>query len=194
MIDKDNLHQFYIISGDRESVLEELPKFEGEVYKLEFKTFKIEDSRKVKDIQSRRSLGKQFIIISIKEITLEAQQSLLKVTEDTTSNTHIFFIIPDMEMILLTLKSRAVCIESKKSGLHDLSERFWNTTVKDRFDLVEEIESDKENVAKFLDSLEKDCPRECLSDLYDVKRKIKATGVSVKMLLEHLSLVLPFKK
>ncbi|MCI5108308.1 MAG: hypothetical protein MRY49_00485 [Candidatus Pacebacteria bacterium] len=194
-IDKDNLHQTYIISGNREGILKELSSFiEGDVYKLEVSSLSVEDVRDIKSIESRKSLGQQFIIISAKEVTLSAQQALLKVTEDTGKDTHIFFVVPNQDMIIPTLKSRAFCLDYKKDGVHDFSERFWKGTLKERFILAEEIESDKEDINNFLDSLEKDCPKEFLSDLYDVKKKIRTTGVSVKILLEHLSLVLPLEK
>jgi len=213
-INLTNLHHTYIISGDREEILKTLIPFIEKEFGIktkgnpdfffqEFDSMYVEDARDIKIWQQNKTLDtKQFFVISAGKITPQAQNAFLKITEDPTPNTCFFFILPNQEALLPTLRSRAVVIEhqSKKNKHIELAKKFLESNPKDRLDIAlrfhpkDKDKIDKEDIQKFLSALEIVLEeKEFSHDIYDIKKKIQASGVSVKTLLEHLAMVLPFK-
>ena len=212
------LHHTYVISGHRKSVLEELiPFIENECgveikgnpdfFYKDYDTFYVEDARYISSLGQNKTLGRlQVFVLSLKDITLEAQNAFLKITEDPSPSTVFFFVLPNKEMLISTLQSRSMLIEHKKTKQepNDLAREFYSANPKKRLEIIlpfhpkEKEDIDKEKILLFLSSLEavfvKNKEKEALHDIYDVKKKLQARGVSVKTLLEHLAMVLPFKK
>ena len=217
-INPKTLHHTYIISGDRNAVIEELiPFIEGscgietkgnpDFFYKDYDTFYVEDTRYIGSLGQNKTLGKlQVFVLSLKDITIEAQNAFLKITEDPSPNTVFFFVLPNKEILIPTLQSRAMLIEHKntQSEPSDLAREFYSANPKRRLELIlpfhpkEKENIDKEKILLFLSSLEvvffENKEKEALHDIYDVKKKLQARGVSVKTLLEHLAMVLPFKK
>ena len=217
-INPKTLHHTYIISGDRNAVIEELiPFIEGscgietkgnpDFFYKDYDTFYVKDTRYISSLGQNKTLGKlQVFVLSLKDITIEAQNAFLKITEDPSPNTVFFFVLPNKEILIPTLQSRAMLIEHKntQSEPSDLAREFYSANPKRRLELIlpfhpkEKENIDKEKILLFLSSLEvvffENKEKEALHDIYDVKKKLQARGVSVKTLLEHLAMVLPFKK
>lgn len=208
----DALHHTYIISGDREhafsAVLEFIEKDCGvtvlgnqDVFAKTYDSFYIDDARGIRDLQQHTTLDTtQFFVLSMKEITHQAQNALLKITEDPTTDTCFFVLVPNHQVLLPTLLSRAVLIEykSENNEYRKTVQEFVDASVKERLQIIEPFHPknkegvDKEKIGQFLSALETAIrDRQALHDVYDVKKKLQARGVSVKTLLEHLAVLLP---
>ncbi len=219
-----NLHHAYLIEGEREVVLKELTNFlELEVkFKIhgnpdfwygEFDTLGIDDGRVLQERQIRKSLGgKKIFVISTNFITREAQNSLLKVFEEPTTETHFFILTPSAESLLPTLKSRLVIIKSSpanmKMGGDKIAVEFLGKNGAERIELLGEIIENKEKgqAIDFLNNLEKVLrdrspqkkytPEEIFvfDEIIKCRSYLHDRAPSVKMILEYLSLIIPFKK
>ena len=137
-----NLHHAYLLEGEKEFVFQELLNFLNK--KLNFSTisnpdfwlgdfdsFGIDDGRVIKDVQSKMSFssgGKKILVIKTNFITHEAQNSLLKVFEEPTEDTHLFLIMSSSESLLPTLKSRLMIL--KNLGVPHFGEKFRSSTPK----------------------------------------------------------------
>lgn len=215
-IDPQTLHHTYILSGDRSAVLADLKTFvrdtlgvrtenNPDFWLKEYESFPVEEARRVQQLQSNTTLESlQVFIISAGEITRSAQQSLLKVTEEPAPKTCFFFVVPGVDMLLPTLLSRAVVIACGQGGAASQvsASDFLSASPAERLELVKVFDPKsgvhKEQVLRFLTDVEQEIARHGvnagLHDVYDVARKVRATGVSTKALLEHLSMVVPFQK
>ncbi len=212
------LHHTYIISGDRPILVKEICLMLRKEFDVseedvrdfvvkEYETLYVDDAREILTLQRQKNLASmQFFVLSAREIVTEAQHAFLKMTEEPSPNTYFFFIVPDHDSLLATLKSRAVLIEHRgdTNEYRDVAKEFILGTPVERFKIVEPFHPkegdlpDKEAISQFLSALEVELFKvgiiDGLHDVYDIKMKIKATGVSVKMLLDHLAIVVPFHK
>lgn len=209
-IQPEQLHHTYIISGDRASAFPEIINFientcgvrvagNQDVFVKEYDSFYIDDAREIRDLQQHAAVkDRQFFVLSIKEMTRQAQNAFLKIAEDPTANTCFFILVSNYETLLPTLRSRAVIVENKEEddSYHETAQEFLASSVSDRLEMVQKLHTadtvDKEKIYQFLSALEGvTVEKRSLHDIYDVKKKMQAQGVSVKTLLEHVSVVLP---
>lgn len=181
----------------------------------EFDTFGIEDGRKIKELQTRKAVsgGKQIFIISAEFFTNEAQNSLLKVFEEPTKNTHFFIITPNAETLLPTLRSRMLILRRAdiSKTIEDMSpvsviniEEFLKGSKAQRLELLKDIieEKDKSAAISFLNELEKTlyekyigssskAERDILEEIIKAKKYLNSRAPSVKIILEHIALITP---
>ncbi|MFH1402387.1 MAG: hypothetical protein ABIG87_02045 [Patescibacteria group bacterium] len=253
-LNKKNLHHAYLLVGEKEKVLKELLLFlETEVdfktkanpdfYLEDFDSFGIDDGRKIKDFQSKKAIRgeKKIIVIRTNFITVEAQNSFLKIFEEPTENTHFFLILSSAETLLPTLKSRLMIIKNivdEPIGI-DLDvqrpsesplghwmpklsvEVFLTTDIAKRFELIKVFlpkkkgeKADRAGAILFLNDLERllyknykeggggatasPSPRNPQKVVFIFEEIIKCRSYlndrspSVKMILEHLSQIIPF--
>ena len=214
-------HAYFIFGGDKElsrlrALLEKKMNFSflgnPDFWFEETDTFGIEESRTLKEVHSRKPLGKiKVFIIKTSFITNEAQNALLKILEDPLPHSFFFFIMPSDEYILPTLLSRFMIINDG-SRAEDKSEpefdvpSFLSLNPAKRIKLLSKIvdAKDKEKALKFLNSLEKELRKkyypfssgaleagEIFRTLLQSKKYLYSRGASVKIILENLSLVLP---
>ena len=216
-LNKDNLHHAYLLDGVFADVLAELEKFlEGELnFKVkanpdfwlgEFETFGIDDGRKIKEMQTRTASAgdKKIFIISANFITSEAQNALLKMFEEPTSGTHFFIITSNTSQILPTLKSRLQIIACPRLDLgqacprSSLGQEFLKVSKAERLELLKPIieEKDKQRAIEFLNDLEQELAGDvrknhfALEEIQKVRGYLNDRGSSVKMLLEHIAVVI----
>jgi hypothetical protein len=221
-----NLHHAYLLEGEREKVRPHLLAFfEDEVQMLtrgnpdfwygEFDTFGIEEGRIVQDLQSKKAFDtRKVFVIALNSITHEAQNSLLKVFEEPTANTHFFVLAPSIEIFLPTVLSRLTVIRRDPQSLEikvskkSLENVFLETRPPQRLELLKDLIEDKEKskVILFLNNLEKllksDTRMNSISSeqIFVFDQIIKCRGYlydrspSIKMILEHLSLIIPVMK
>lgn len=222
------IHHACLIEGENEEVFAGLCKlFEKEMDFLtignpdfwhgEFNTFGINDGRKIKELQTRKAVsgGKQIFIISAKFFTTEAQNSLLKVFEEPTENTHFFIITPNAETLLPTLRSRMFIISGKSGPFQRCKERsFPNVDVEEflksskakRLELLKDTieEKDKSAAVSFLNELEQSLYKKfgssaskfeqmVFKEIIKCKKYLNGRAPSVKIILEHVALTTPFK-
>ncbi len=119
-------HAYYFVGHKADELISKLKHFLENVvgvkttgnpdfYHGKFKTLAIDDARAITESSSRKSFDesstRKIYIIEADFITEEAQNSLLKVFEEPTSGTH-FFIISPQDVLLPTLRSRMLVIQS----------------------------------------------------------------------------------
>lgn len=213
----DALHHAYLICGDPEKACSDLTEFLSQECEVEVKgnpdllhvktaRFGIDTARSVRQSQQKKAFrGRKFFILSFENITVEAQNSLLKSIEEPTAGTHFFLITPTKEQLLPTLLSRVEVIEYRKKEAknNDQISSFLTSTVSKRLSIVEEIyKKDVSEARSFLDRLEESLYEEgvtheatCAFDAIDLaKQYINHRGASSKLLLEHLALNCDVKK
>jgi len=219
IINYDNLHHAYGIESLDRNIVQEIKKFISQngndyIFLKEYDTFYIDDARTIKSLQAEKTEEnkKRFFVLSVNFITKEAQNALLKVFEEPSLNTYFFLVIPSMEDLLPTLKSRLFILDIEKN--EDLSEAiiniedFLKMELKERFDLVKRLTEKKNGdmqltkieALKFMRRLETKI-YEIKNDLVDadyifqeifmINKYLKRNGSSVKMLMDHCSVVIP---
>ena len=129
-INSKNLHHAYLLEGEKEGVSQLLLNFlnknldfsttaNPDFWLGDFDSLGIDDSREIKNFQSRKAFvgDRKILVIKTNFITHEAQNSLLKVFEEPTIGTHLFLIMPSIENLLPTLKSRLMIVKNLDGNL-----------------------------------------------------------------------------
>ena len=212
-------HHAYVVEGQKDFILPILvetlvskfgvnTKANPDFTQLHFESFGIDESRKLKEMQSSKSIsdGKRFFIISTNSVTIQAQNSMLKMFEEPGENTHFFLILPTLSILIETLLSRVEKLEisggEKKEGID--AKIFMKSTHPERLKIVEKfLKANKESkeikslVSNFFSDIEiilaKDLNKNksSLENLLNIKKYIFDTSSSVKILLETAALTFP---
>ncbi|MFA6797472.1 MAG: hypothetical protein WCR40_02100 [Candidatus Paceibacterota bacterium] len=222
-IDKDFLHHAYCIEGDSSCILSKLENFLINELKFsihenqdfwygEYDTLDIEDSRKIKDLHQNRPVvsDKKIFVISTNFITEKAQNSMLKLFEEPSGDTHFFLIIPTVENIIPTLRSRMIIIEHGEKGGSIINvKNFLKASVGERIEMIKKLmtsvsdeEKSKMEVVKFINSIEVELKKKIdfskgnkkymslFENLEKVRQYVGEQSPSLKILLEHLALTI----
>ncbi len=222
-LDKDNLHHAYLIEGDRELIVPEIVSFlqtinVATVANPDFAHITI-DNFKIDDALSLRTMGEQkgytdnkkIFIVSANSLSLDAQQTLLKMFEEPILNTHFFLVVPDKNALVRTLISRFYFIDAsgEKKNLKE-TQKFFALTPTARIaflkDFLEEGDEDEGMVAtdssrakslRFLNDLEAvlhadiAANSESLEHILQVRKFLRQPGSSTKSLMESVALLAP---
>lgn len=230
MFNKDKLHHAYLLVGNKErAVLNVFDFLEKELnfptkanpdfYFKKAVTLGVEDSFELKNFQSKKALvgNKKILIVQTDFITSEAQNSLLKVFEETAENTHIFLISPSAENFLDTLKSRfqIVFLDDSSCSLDEnqqvFLQEFLFANFPERSQLLKRFwehkkdeKADKSGAISFLRNLEsflygefkkenkKDIPfEEIFVEINKGISFLNDRSPSIKMILEYIALIIP---
>lgn len=176
-------------------------------------SFGIDEARELKEEVSRMAFSGElkFFVIGTASLTREAQNALLKVFEEPTGGTYLFLIVPNFRQIIPTLRSRLKLIKtgSQKAGGGGKSEaeEFLSAPPEKRAQLpfIKKLIEEKERAKAmgFLNTLEKAArearpaekmsasERNFLADLIKYRGYLGDRSPSIKMILEHISLVAP---
>lgn len=227
--ENNNIHHAYCILGNSTDVVSELEKFlkkelnfsiinNPDFWYGEYDVMKIKDGREIIDLhQNRPTTGdKKIFVVSANFITEDAQNSMLKLFEEPRGDTHFFLILPTLDNIIPTLKSRLMVIETviSSSKNDDLKiNDFLKMIVGKRMNIVKEIyesmkdeEKSKIEIIKFINSIEKEVKNKIpvskitndnikiFENLEKVRVYAGEQSPSLKMLLEHIALTLPVFK
>lgn len=219
-------HHAYLIEGDRTKVLLELFEFfeaelsvtvkgNPDILHLTFDSFGIDEGRRVKEYQTSKSIiGKRrFFVIDTTSFTGEAQNSLLKVFEDPTPDTHFFIVVPSADVVLPTLRSRFLLIEHPTKNKITTRERigaisaehFIAESKAGRLKMLQGIieEKDKGAAIELLNELEKllhiklvsqgekGGVATTLTEIATLRQYLHDRSSSTKLIVEHLALVIP---
>lgn len=178
----------------------------------DFDAMSIDDGRLLKDLSIRKSFspsGKKVFVVSTNFMTREAQNSLLKIFEEPTPGNHFFIIVPQTDIFLPTLASRLLIIgsggEVGKSGTLD-AKQFLSAAVPQRLEMIkkyldldDDTRSTKAEAISFLNAIEESLHNnhtlggkeaEVLETLITSRNYLHDRSSSVKMILEHLALIL----
>jgi DNA polymerase-3 subunit delta' len=180
-----------------------------------YENLTIDDARNLKKMHESRPVsakGKKIFIVITDSINAEAQNALLKLLEEPASYAHFFIIIPQMNLLLPTVRSRLHFINTdkivtKNADSNDLSEvvkKFLDAGKVKRLEIVkkvaEEISKDKKTKQYAIDFVN-EIQRQIRSDAQNLSKSALALEVtqltlkylndrapSVKMLLEYVAL------
>lgn len=179
-------------------------------YHEKFETFGINESRELKERHSSKGYtenSKRIFIIEISNITHEAQNALLKIFEEPHENTHFFVIMPSVELLLPTLRSRLFVLpreidEADNDSLKEIK-KFLKLSRKEKVDYVDDMakrisdeEISKSDAIKFLNDLsvvlyeDKDKNSKALKAVIKAIDYMNDKSSSVKQLLEFVALVI----
>ncbi len=211
------LHHAYIIEGEKESVLKQLVGFfehdlgiflanNPDYWRIDFETFGVEEAHLLKERQSRLPAGaavmRKIFLICAERFSSEAQNALLKVLEEPTAGTSIFFVLPDASRILSTVRSRVVFI---RAGAPKKVNAFLAASYGEREKLIARIaeEKDRSGALALLSDMEHGLKERlkqtgdmreyhaALSALHKCRSHLSRRAPSLKMLLEYLAIILP---
>lgn len=214
------LSHAYLIEGDPNTTSQEIFAFledhmgvkkEGnpDVWHDVCETFGIEQSRVLKEMQTRQAIGEhgRFFVVGAGAFTTEAQNALLKTFEEPTQHTHFFVVVPNPSALLPTLRSRFVIITNSTKAQYDTAEAraFLKRSPKDRLEFIKPIvdDKDKQKAKEFIAALSEVCQEEVRKGelstdmqgfcdaVVRAERYIHARSASVKMILETLALLAP---
>ncbi len=190
-----------------------------------FETFTIDDSREIKSLHSSRPVldpdkkdpgaGKKFFVLTMNGVTIEAQNSLLKLLEEPAEYAHFFLIIPSAHLLLPTVKSRMLQVEiedgsetSNKSGIKNSelvkdAQTFLKASQTKRLEIIKKLTDDiskdkktKQDAIDFLDAVQEVVYKEKgvakgkshLEAIELSRNYLNDRAPSVKMLLEYVAL------
>ena len=185
-------------------------------FNRKYETFTIDDARELKsshEVKAVNELGKKIFITTMNGITTEAQNALLKLFEEPTDNTHFFIIIPGAHLLLPTIKSRILFIETENIGnqadrpeeIAELKEakKFIEMSTADRLEFIKSFIDDvknekktKQDVINLLNTIqalvykEKGVikGKEILQVIETARKYMNDPAPSLKMLLEYVAL------
>ena len=223
----ENLYHSYVVEGEPEITGTSLLRFLEKIGIVEinspdilfqvYESFSIDDSREIKDWYNRKGIGqcKKVCILATKFINREAEQTLLKIIEEPTDNTHFFIIVPDASVLADTIISRVHIVKTEQSTDREFQKyilAFIASTPKERIDkiaLIIKENKEEENSGKlrsygtqFVNELEKIFYQKfkkdrnnlqikfVLNELQKARGYLSTPGAGVKMILEHLALVI----
>jgi hypothetical protein len=168
------------------------------VVQRKYETFKVDDARMIKSLQSEKTEKASLFILEFSLINKEAQNALLKVLEEPASQTYFFLVFPNTKKLLPTLQSRLqivmhtpqetgdLRISAKELSEIDLQKRF--NLIKDLTDKKSELKITKSEVLHFLNDCEvyfhAQKKHDVLPVLFQARESMNANGSSVKMILE----------
>ncbi len=215
----ENFHHAYILAGERinsEKVLLDflilrdfIKNANQDPIRFDFESISIEDVRDLKMHHNEKSSdgSKRVFLINALSINHEAQNALLKILEEPGEDTFFFFILPRVNSLHPTLLSRVQVISLENFLPED---NFFTKPVKDRLDFVadlikkhkdDETSGNLRNVAvQILNNYELSIKNKKklisrdeswkLKEVIKMRQYLSTPGASVKMILEHLALVI----
>jgi len=216
-----SLHHAYLIEGPREENIAALVEFlendakiathgNPDFWQESYETMGIDEARDFSERQLRRAVGggRKIFIAGADSITVEAQNSLLKVLEEPTEGTHFFFLMPTSERLLPTLRSRLEIVHGIAGGANGMgreADKFLSMNPAERAEFLKPLidDKDKSGAIRFVSVLELafrkkiDLVRASAEEIFSLEEIEKGRGYlldrspSVKMILEHVASVLP---
>ncbi|MES2087501.1 MAG: hypothetical protein V4467_00755 [Patescibacteria group bacterium] len=180
-----------------------------------FESLNIENARILKEFQEKKSFvvdAKKIFVIEADSITLEAQNSLLKVFEEPTENTYFFLLGECVKNLIPTLLSRVAKIEMRTAPAAAAgAKEFLSLSLPKRLafvkKLADDIKDEKKTKAEALRLIEgveeilyqkfkdkKGLSPKILVDIEKCRDYMLDRSASVKMLLEYVSLIVPLPK
>lgn len=181
-----------------------------------YDSFAISDCDFIKEWHKSMPISgkKKICIIGTKFINREAEQSLLKIIEEPNLHTHFFIVVPDSSLLLSTILSRVHLIKNIviENELDQSVTDFLKCDVKSRMNIVENLIKEfkdndnsgglrnkaislvngieKEVYKKWKEDLNNENLKFMLNELKNCRMYLSTPGASVKMILEHLALII----
>ncbi|MCC2630935.1 MAG: polymerase subunit delta, polymerase subunit delta protein, partial [Candidatus Paceibacter sp.] len=209
-----NVHHAYLMEGEKEAIRNNLLDFiekdlkhpiqgNPDFWHERFDTFSIDDARRLRDMQSVKPLvhPRKIFIMEVYSMTVEAQNALLKIFEEPTPGTHFFVLIDAADMLLPTLRSRMIIVadEGQTNFGKVLAKKFLEASVGERMTMIAPLleEKDKAATSQLIDGIIVEFgkkPQQYSSELKELlkfRSYLADRSPSLKLILEHISLILP---
>lgn len=186
------LHSYYNNLGIRLANNPDFIAFRGE-------TFGIDEARELRILSTRKAVtSSKIFLMTPMRLTLEAQNALLKTFEDPFPDTYFFLTVREESLIVPTLLSRmqTIRLHGGDVSADTDAKKFLSSSLKDRLIFAKEFADGEKHLSTFLDDLLlllRKCSdkRKSLEKVYVVRRSIGDSGIASRLVIEHLSLVLP---
>jgi DNA polymerase III delta prime subunit len=189
-----------------------------DVVTLRYGLFTVEDARRVSGVAMQAPLrgGSKVIIIAATRAYHEAQNALLKLFEEPAPGTYLFLILPTLGGLLPTLRSRVsvlgTTVARQRSGQTEIAEQFLSSTKEKRSLMIKKLTTGKDEderrenrdkalaIVNGIEAIAYAKTREgqtipeisaLLNDVATLRGFLHDRSAPVKMILEHLSLVIP---
>jgi len=215
------LHHAYLIEATDEGALESLADLiekklsftrlgNPDFIVISYDTFGIDESHSLIRLQSQTAeSGRKYILISAGKITTEAQNALLKVFEEPTPGTHFFVILPTLQNILPTLRSRVYVFSARNSSEDIDVPKFVSLSLPERLLWLEQLTEHPEDegektkkqkaISNLLNNLEilvsnldsGDAKMQAVGSIIEARKYLNDTAPSHKLLLGNLALSFP---
>ncbi len=214
----NQLHHAYVVEGDTKISYKNICNFCEKdlnfqtkanphfIYE-EYDKFLVGDARRIRELQMNKTKTgeRKIFVVSFNFITVEAQNSLLKVLEEPTKGTHFFIVTPSSHIFLDTIRSRVSILNSEKNISQDSAD-FLSMTIAERMKFVTKLvqkikdeKASKSDAIKLVQGLENDIHLkminstglERIANLNKIKNINKVSdylhdnSASVKQLLEY---------
>jgi len=176
-------------------------------------TFGIDESREFRMAQSRRAFGeRRCFLIAAHVITEPAEDALLKTLEEPTAGNHFFIITPSFDAIRPTVRSRCYILQiAGATESNALVQKFLAGSTPERMKLMEKFLPKKNAVVEDKRKLKRELGTFCsalevalhakypvspkTAAMYESLAKMKSyladNGAAVRLIAEHVALVLP---
>ncbi len=187
-----------------------------DLWELQIEQMGIDESRSLREEQSHQPFEatRRIFIVQTFGVTEPGQHALLKTLEDPNPTSHFFLLLPSLQDILPTLRSRFMITRGIGPGESEkeFAEAFLKKYPADRIKLLEKfglaaIDPDKKKETRraleaCIQSMEtilhkklrgnqaRDA-RKALEEVFLVKNYLADPAAALRMLMEHLALVLP---
>ncbi len=180
----------------------------------------VAEAREISQIAAQGAIGgdRRAIIIAASRVYHEAQNALLKIFEKPPTGTYLFLIVPSLGTLLPTLRSRVQILEAntrgeieQKAEVSEAALEFMRMSREARSALIKKLATGKDEEERrehrdeslaIVNGIEVAAYRQLkkkpsdefftlLSDIAVLRAYLHERSAPVRMILEHLSLVLP---
>lgn len=206
-----HLHHAHVIIGPREEVKKAIAEYveaeigvpfvgNPDITHFSFDLIGVDDGRAISSAARIRPLsGHRLVIVEANFLTREAQNALLKSLEEPVSGTYFFFILPQSETLLPTVRSRVLIhtvLDESESVMKTRAKEFLKASPGERLkiarELAKEVSDDditKADVLLFLAELERIiCKGETSADVGKTGGKRGETDKNMASMLASIQL------
>ncbi|MDD2657426.1 MAG: hypothetical protein PHD04_02050 [Candidatus Pacebacteria bacterium] len=188
-----------------------------DVVVMKYGLLSVEDARRVAELAAGRAFAGEtkVVIIAASRAYHEAQNALLKLFEEPPAGAYLFLIMPSLGGLLPTLRSRVQVLaqgaasRSSKQEISKSAEEFMKASKEKRSAMLKKLTSGRDEEEKrelreeaiaIINGIEaaaydvgftKPYIPELLEDIQVLRGHLYDRSAPVKMILEHLSLVIP---
>ncbi|MEX2010554.1 MAG: hypothetical protein WD874_02000 [Parcubacteria group bacterium] len=200
-IDKDHLHHAYILVGEWEgatdTILQALSISKDNNPDLFiYEVLGIDEARHIKARAQASAFGeKKIFVINAVDVTLPAQNALLKTLEEPAPNTHFFLVVSYVDRLLPTLRSRMQVLTLKPGEGEVSAKKFLDLPKDKRITFASKFALSGESLGPFIDGMLEELRRrhareELIKRVFTVRRFADDEAASPRLILEHIALVL----
>lgn len=185
-----------------------------DIFVLKYGLFSVEDARRAQEVAMQAPLRgeSKVLIIAASRAYHEAQNALLKLFEEPPAGTYLFLILPSLGGLLPTLRSRVQVLRhtenrKQKTEKSDVANEFIRMSREKRSALIKKLATGKDEEERrehrdtamtIINGVEAALVAKSvtahvvtLSDIATLRGYLHERSAPVKMIMEHLSIVMP---